>query len=201
MGGARMLGGHRHEAEVGAPRPQPGFRLTYHGSDIGVIERVEPAGRAGAMLYVRGGISGALRYAIPADAITRVVPDERRVKVSDHITFEPEAVGKDGEVLLIARTPHPDPHSNWRPHRTVPRASRGFRVYADNGYLGEVETTLGATPDAVDFIVIRTRHWLRTRHPVLPARYIVECEPLDAIVVVAGDRRELRLLPELPKTP
>ncbi len=201
MGGVHVLG-HRQGAGAAQPQPQPGFRLTYHGSDIGVIERVEAAGPAGvSTLYVRGGISGALRYAIPADAVTGILPDERRVTVSDSITFEPDAVGQDGEVLLVAHTLAPEPRGKWRPLRAVPRASRGFRVYADDGYLGEIETTLGATADAVDFIVVRARHWLRTRHPVLPARYVVECELLDAIVVVAGNRRELRLLPELPRTP
>ena len=145
MGGAPVLG-HRQGTETAQLQPQPGFRLTYHGNDIGVIERVETTGPSGALtLYVRGGISGALRYAIPADAVTSILPDERRVKVSESITFEPEAVGRDGEVLLVAQSASPDPRSTWRPHRAVPRTSRGFRVYADDGYLGEIETTLGAT--------------------------------------------------------
>ena len=76
--------------------------------------------------------------------------------------------------------------------------SSGFRVYADDGYLGEIETTLGARADTVDYLVVCVRHWFRTLHPVLPARYVVECEPLDGIVVVAGTRRELRSLPALP---
>jgi hypothetical protein len=186
--------GHR-EGHVHA-EAQPGFFLTYHGSDIGVVERVDHRGTP--TLYVRGGIAGSLRYTIPASAVSAVFPDDRRVALDDHVTFEPEAIGHDGEVLLIARTAPTDRTGRWRPSRSVPRASGGFRVYADDGYFGEIEAALGARDDTVDYLVVRSRHWFRTRRPVLPARYVVECEPLDGIVVVAGTRRELRSLPELP---
>lgn len=189
--------GHRE----GTPNleAQPGFILTYHGSDIGVVERIDiPDHHGSPTLSVRGGISGALRYTIPASAVSAVLADKRRVALDDHVTFEPEAVGRDGEVILIARTAPGDRAGSWRPSRGVPRTSSGFRVYADDGYLGEIEATLGARADIADYLVVRARHWLRTCHPVLPARYVVECEPLDGIVVVAGTRRELRSLAELP---
>ena len=80
----------------------------------------------------------------------------------------------------------------------MPRTSCGFRVYADDGLLGEIEATLGTRANTVDYLVVRVRHWFRTFHPVIPARYVVECEPLDGIVVVAGARRDLRRIPELP---
>lgn len=178
--------------------PQPGYILTYHGSDIGVVERVDAPDRGLPTLHVRGGISGSLRYTIPSSAVASVAPEDRRVALDDHVTFEPEAVGRDGEVLLMARSSPPDRSSAWRPSRRVPRTSSGFRVYADDGFLGEIEATLGSRADTVDYLVVRVRHWLRTYHPVLPARYVVECEPLDGIVVVAGTRRELRQIPELP---
>ena len=181
-------------------QPQPGFILTYHGSDIGVVERVDVLDHRGSpTLSVRGGISGSLRYAIPASAVSAVFPDDRRVALDDQVTFEPEAVGRDGEVLPDrAKRPAIDREGGWRPNRSVPRTSRGFRVYADDGFLGEIEATLGARADTVDYLVVRVRHWLRTCRPVLPARYVIECEPLDGIVVVAGTRRELRSLPQKP---
>lgn len=178
---------------------QPGFILTYHGSDIGVVERVDaPHAQNSPTLYVRGGLSGSLRFTIPPDAVSAVFPEHRRVALDDQVTFEPEAVGRDGEVLLIARTSPARSAENWRPSRAVPRTSSGFRVYADDGFLGEIEATLGSRADTVDYLVVRVRHWLRTFRPVLPARYVVECEPLDGIVVVAGTRRDLRRIPGLP---
>ena len=189
----------RHRQRNGRSKAQPGFTLTYHGSDIGVVERVDvPDHRGSPTLHVRGGISGSLRYTIPASAVSAVIPDDRRVALDDQVTFEPEAVGRDGEVLLIARTAPADPAGGWRPSRIVPRTSSGFRVYADDGFLGEIEATLGARADTVDYLVVRVRHWFRTSHPVIPARYVVECEPLDGIVAVAGTRRDLRRIPELP---
>lgn len=189
----------RHRRGNSHAEAQPGFTLTYHGSDIGVVERVDvPDHRGLPTLHVRGGISGSLRYTIPASAVSAVIPDDRRVALDDQVTFEPEAVGRDGEVLLIARTTPADPTGGWRPSRKVPRTSSGFRVYADDGFLGKIEATLGARADTVDYLVVRVRHWFRTSHPMIPARHVVECEPLDGIVVVAGRRRELRRIPELP---
>ena len=188
----------RGQATVHA-EPKPGYSLTYHGSDIGVVERVDIADHRGApALYVRGGIAGSLRYTIPACAVAAVFPDERRVALDDDVTFEPEAVGREGEVLLIARTSPVDRADGWRPSRNVPPTCSGFRVYADDGFLGEIEATLGTRADSVDYLVVRARRWLRTRHPVIPSRYVVECEPLDGIVVLAGTRRELRQIPEMP---
>ena len=105
---ARMLGHRQGNAPAEA---QPGFILTYHGSDIGVVERIDvPSHRGIPTLHVRGGISGSLRYAIPASAVSAVFPDDRRVALDDRVTFEPEAVGRDGEVLLVARNAPAD----WR---------------------------------------------------------------------------------------
>ena len=191
--------GHRQGSAHLEPQPQPGFTLTYHGSNIGVVERIDvPDPLGSATLQVRGGISGSLRYAIPASAVSAVFPDDRRVALDDRVTFEPAAVGRDGEVLLVARNVPSDGAGGWRPSRSVPRTSSGFRVYADDGFLGEIECTLGARADTVDYLIVRVRHWFRTCRPVLPARYVVECEPLDGIVVVAGTRRQLRSLPEVP---
>jgi hypothetical protein len=183
-----------------APEAQPGYTLMYHGTDIGVIERIDAQAADGSRaLSVRGGISGSLRYTIPVAAVAAVDVTDRRVAVDDAVTFEPDSIARDGEVMLIAHTPDLGRRRAWRPSRRVPRASAGFRVYAGDGYLGAVETTLGGDPDDVDFVVVRVRHWRRTRHPVIPARRIVECEPLDGMIVVAGYRRELKLLPELPE--
>ena len=174
--------------------------LTYQGSDIGVVERIDVAERRDSpTLYVRGGISGSLQYEIPASVVSAVFPHERRVTLDDDVTFEPEAVGREGDVHLIARAAAPDSRvSDWLPNRSVPRASSGFRVHADDGYLGEIEATLGTRADKVDYLIVRVRHWFRTYRPVLPARCVVECEPLDGIVAVAGTRRELRELPHMP---
>jgi hypothetical protein len=178
---------------------QPGFILTYRGSDMGVIERIDvPSLATAPTLWVRGGISGSLRYTIPISAVSAVLPDTRRVILDDHVTFDPDTLGHDGEVRLIARTGPADRPGDWRPSNRVPRTSNGFRVYADDGYLGWIEATVGARADTADYLVVRARHWFRTFHPVLPTRFVVECEPLDGIVVVAGTRRVLRSFPELP---
>jgi hypothetical protein len=84
--------------------PRPGFVLTYHGSDIAVVERIDlPDDRGWPALAARGGISGSLRYTVPAGAVCAVYPEQRRVVLADDVTFEPEAVGHDGDVRLIAR--------------------------------------------------------------------------------------------------
>jgi hypothetical protein len=180
-----------------APKPQPGYTLIYHGADIGVVERIDTQGADGSpALSARGGISGSLRYTIPVAAVASVDEQGRRVALDDAVTFEPDSIARDGEVQLMAHTPELDRRLSWRPSRKVPSASTGFRVYAADGYLGTVETTLGGDPDDADFIVVRVRHWGRTRHPVIPARRVVECAPLDGLIVVAGSRRQFKLLPE-----
>ena len=190
--------GHR-ERHVRAESVQPGFILTYRGSDIGVIERIDvPSLGIAPSLCVRGGISGSLHYTIPTGAVSAVLPDTRRVILDDHVTFDPDTLGHDGEVHLIARAGPADRSGDCPPRTRVPRMSNGFRVYADDGYLGGIEATVGARGDTADYLVVGVRGWFRTCHPVLPARFVVECEPLDGIVVVAGTRRELRSLPELP---
>ena len=45
----------RHRQGDAHAEPQPGFILTYHGSDIGVVERVDVPDHRGSRLYVRGG--------------------------------------------------------------------------------------------------------------------------------------------------
>ena len=78
--------------------PRPGFILTHHGSDIGVVERVEKDGRDGTpTLYVVGGVSGSLHYAIPATAVADVEPAARRFSVREDLHFEP-VLAQDGEV-------------------------------------------------------------------------------------------------------
>ena len=89
----------RHRLRSDHSEVQPGFTLTYNGSDIGVVERVDASDRGSPTLYVRGGISGSLRFTIPANTVAAFLPGDRRVALDEHVTFEPEAVGRDGEVL------------------------------------------------------------------------------------------------------
>lgn len=185
----------RLDAQVSEARP--GFILTYQGSEIGIVERVAEQARTGArMLYVRGGISGSLEYAIPTTAIAAVQPSARRAMVDDSVTFEPEDLGFDGRVLLVARPPEAESSSSWRPGRRLPEGCVGFRAYADDGVLGEVEMAVRGTPRATDYLVVRVRGLFRWMYPAIPATYVVEWRPVRRSVLVAGTRREIKQLPE-----
>ena len=180
-----------------APGPRPGFILTCGGSDIGVVEHVHAGDGAQApVLHVRGGISGSLRYAIPANAVGEVEPEARRFTLRDGVRFEPEAITANGEVLLGISASSRALLDEWRDDRRLPRACTTFRVYAADGFVGVVEAALCHAGDEVDYLVVRVHRHFRTRYPVIPATRVVHCEPLAGIVHVAGTRRDLMRLSE-----
>lgn len=78
----------------------------------------------------------------------------------------------------------------------MPRACAGFRAYARDGFLGEVEAALCQSGDEVDHLVVRVRRGVRTRYPVIPAGAVVRCEPREGLVFMAGARRQLARLSE-----
>ena len=81
------------------------------------------------------------------------------------------------------------PHSAWT----------GIRVFADDGYLGIVESTLpaAARPDTAAFLIVHTRmpFWKR-RLLVIPLSRVVACTPVDSVARVTGSRRELASVSE-----
>lgn len=185
-----------------ASEPLPGFVLVHRGSEIGIVERVEHGGDAGAhVVQARGGLSGSLEYVLPLGALARVAEDERRAVVDDDVTFEPVTVGSEGRVRLEARRQESAAGALAPPLPGVPDPRcRGFRVFADDGPLGEVETALcGSRSDTPEYFVVRVRRRFGSRFPVIPAGRVVGIHPHERIVLVAGSRRALaRLSEQLP---
>ena len=74
----------------------------------------------------------------------------------------------------------------------------GIRVYADDGYLGEVESALptgGLEPLRALIVRTRARLW-KTRFPAIPVSRVVACTPREHVARVAGTRRELSSMSE-----
>jgi hypothetical protein len=184
-----------------ASEPLPGFVLVHRGSEIGIVERVEHGSDATAhVVQARGGLSGSLEYVLPLAALAHVAEDERRAFVDDSVVFEPVTVGSEGRVRLEARR-HECGTSELQPpasHGLDPHC-RGFRVFADDGLLGEVEAALCASrTDVPEYFVVRVRGRLRNRFPVIAAGRVVDIHPHEQIVFVAGPRRALARLSEHP---
>ena len=73
-------------------------------------------------------------------------------------------------------------------------ACAGFRVVAEDGEVGVVDTPLfpgaGATPD---FLVVRTDGG---RRPVVPVALVAGVDAAERVVSVRGARQEVAALPE-----
>lgn len=184
---------HRDHTESQA---RPGFRLTHQGNDIGVVEYVEDADYRGiGTVHVRGGISGCLEYVIPTSAVLAVDLTERSAEIDQDVTFEPEVVARNGRVRLIARSPSLDAQARLRPRQRLTPACLGYRVYADDGYLGDVEAVLCREQDDVDYLTVGVRRRFRHRRAVIEIARVVSSDDIHAVVAVAGTCRELLLLP------
>ena len=178
-----------------------GITLAHRGVDIGVIGHVTRAARPPeAVLHAFGGVSRSLEYAVPESAIVKVLPVAARAIVADDVEFEPQHLRADGRVVLAPRTPRGaiGPHeAEWR---CLPQAAWiGIRVYADDGYLGVVETALSTSGrETADFLVVRVRRRLRrNRLPVVPVARVLSCAPAENVARVSGTRHELTGMSEL----
>lgn len=76
--------------------------------------------------------------------------------------------------------------------------SRGFLAIASDGHLGQIEMTL-APPEREepDYLVVRTRRFLRCRHPVVPAQLVEEIDPDRRLVYLRGRAHQLAEFGEL----
>lgn len=188
----RVLGAERNEA----PEPLPGFVLLHRGNELGIVERVDLNGGVRShVVQARGGLSGSLEYILPVSALCSVRLDDRRAVVADEVTFEPVTVNEAGHVRLAAREflDHRGEHSPRMPNS----GCEGFRVFADDGYLGVVEAALFQIRlDKPDYFVARVRRWVGSRYPVIAVSRVVTVYPPDRILFVAGSRSELARLPE-----
>lgn len=119
------------------------------------VERIDPAWGVGAhVVQARGGLSGALEYILPVRALCSVRLDARRAVVDDEVTFEPVAVNAEGNVRLAARE-RVGPGGERAP-RMPASGCEGFRTFADDGYLGDVESELFLSRgDRPDYVVVR----------------------------------------------
>lgn len=183
------------EDERAAATDWRGITLVHRGSELGVVGRVSREG-AGTkpVLHAFGGVSRSLEYAVPESAIVAVFGVSARALVNDIVEFEPQHLCGDGRVILVPRTPRGDTEPEREGWRRRPQAAWvGVRVYADDGYLGEVEGTVpadGPLPAAALIVRARTRFW-RTRFPVIPVSRVVACTPSERVARVAGTRPEL----------
>jgi hypothetical protein len=75
--------------------------------------------------------------------------------------------------------------------------SRGYLALASDGHLGQIEMTL-ASPDRdePDYLVVRTRRFLRSRHPVVSTQLVEEIDPARRLVYLRGRADELAELAE-----
>jgi len=151
------------------------------------------------VLHAFGGISRSLEYAVPESAIVAVLRVSARALVDDVVNFEPQHLCGDGRVILAPRTQLRDGRGGDDAWCGMPMAAwTGTRVYADDGYLGEVEATVPSSrgPRAEAVIVrARVRVW-KTRFPVIPLSRIVACTPCERVARASGTRRELLSLSE-----
>jgi hypothetical protein len=87
--------------------------VVHQGAEIGVLERIEISDLAGVtLLHVRGGVSGALEYIVPSNAVPDVHEASRRAYIDGNVTFEPAAIAEDGRVILVATVPGPEESRN-----------------------------------------------------------------------------------------
>ena len=102
--------GPRHLAragEAGRPR-QPhewrGVTLLHRGTRLGVVSRVSCARCAsGLVLHARGGVSGALEYAVPERSVTPLPGSPPHGAVDPELEFSAERIHSDGRVSLVPR--------------------------------------------------------------------------------------------------
>ena len=177
-----------------------GITLVHRGSELGVVGQVSHEGAScEPVLHAFGGISRSLEYAVPESAIVGVLDVSARALVDDALEFQPRHLCGDGRVILTPRTQGGDVAIEEEGWRKMPRPSWvGVHVYANDGYLGEVERALPVNElEPLEAFVVRTRARLwKIRFPVIPVSRVVACTPREHVVRVAGTRRELSSLNE-----
>lgn len=162
-------------------RARPGFVVTYQGSEIGVLARIgddDPGG--GRTLHIRGGISGALEYLVPARAIVSVDQVARRAEVDPRTTFVSRSVGDDGHVLVTASAPDDHGGLGDRPLSECV----GLDVHTSRRRLGVVVSVVHATDGAPAELVVRTRRISRRRYSRVAASRIVALHERPCRIVV-----------------
>ncbi len=183
-----------------APTDWHGLTLVHRGSELGVVGHISREGaRSEAVLHAFGGVSRSLEYAVPESAIAGVLGVSALALVDDAVEFQPRHLCGDGHVILAPRSRIEVGKSEDEQWRSLPAAAwAGLRVYADDGYLGEVAEALPADAhQPVDALIVRVRTWLwKTRLPVIPVSRVVACTPRERVARVAGSRRELTRLSE-----
>lgn len=76
-------------------------------------------------------------------------------------------------------------------------ACHGFRVVADDGTVGEVETPLFPPGSREpDYLVLRTGGFLHVRRPIVSVALVAGVDAEQETVFVRGSAREISSLPE-----
>ena len=177
-----------------------GITLVHRGGELGVVGHVSRDGASfEPVLHAFGGVSRSLEYAVAESAIVAVLRVSARALVDDVVNFEPQHLCGDGRVILAPRAQRRDSRGDVDAWRGMPMAAwTGIRVYADDGYLGEVEATVPSSRSPLAEAVIvraRVRFW-KTRFPVIPLSRVVACTPCERVARVAGTRQELASMSE-----
>lgn len=153
-----------------AAAARPGFLVTYKGSEIGVLARIVDDDHGGdRILHIRGGISGALEYLVPARAVVAVDQAARRAEVDPRATFVSRSVGCDGHVVVTASAAGDDPGLGDTPLG----ACVGLVVYTPRCRIGTVVSVIEASDGSPAVLVVRTSRLPRRRYSQVPVSRIV----------------------------
>lgn len=187
--------GRSSQREQEATADWHGLTLVHRGSELGVVGHVSREGvRSEPVLHAFGGISRSLEYAVPVSAIVEVLGVSARALVDDGVEFHPLHLCGNGRVILAPRTQSgdvPPEDESWR--GMPPSAWIGVRVYADDGYLGEVARAIPADGvEPAEALIVRARtHLWKTHFPVIPVSRVAACTLHEHVARVAGNRHEL----------
>jgi hypothetical protein len=175
-----------------------GITLVHRGRELGVVGHVTAAAEPRAsILHAFGGVARSLEYAVPASGIDRVLGVSARAFVRDDLEFEPTRVCDDGTVILAPRATPSGSCAAVASGQAHPGRMIGMRVYADDGFLGEVDAVLVGLGeiDRPVFLHVDTRGWFGRRHGALvPVSRVFACDDEAGVLRLSGRRHELREL-------
>jgi hypothetical protein len=169
---------------------RPGSVVQHRGSVLGVVERVAHGGddRVPALLYVRGGRSGALEYLIPRSDVVSVLPSGDVAVVHPDVGFPEATLERDGHVTLL---PRPRAGAAGGPRMLVSSACVGYDCFAEDGRTGLVEQVRLGCDANVTVLVLRVRRLGRRRRLVVPAGAVIAVDARARLVLLRGTRRQI----------